>query len=137
MEFVNRICPKCSNPNYMVSLYGLSEKYKYKCTNCNRYFNDEDFEKQERKEQEVKPFHKCLNKGAVMTELNKTIEGLETIREFFGFGLPSQSPVFEAYQNILTDALAMLKEQAAEIRQLRLALDIAKGTCKGIITEGW
>lgn len=39
------------------------------------------------------------------------IEGLEAMREFFGFGLPSQSPVFEAYQNILSDALALLKEQ--------------------------
>ena len=31
--------------------------------------------------------------------------------------------------------LALLKEQEAEIRQLRLALDIAKGTCKGIAFE--
>ena len=43
----------------------------------------------------------------------KVIEGLEAMREFFGFGLPSQSPVFEAYQNILTDTIAMLKEQEA------------------------
>jgi len=38
------------------------------------------------------------------------------------------------------DAIAMLKEQEAEIRQLRLALDIAKGTCKGIKSgqsKGW
>lgn len=34
------------------------------------------------------------------------------------------------------DILALLKEQEAEIRQLRLALDIAKGTCKGIVMEG-
>ena len=33
------------------------------------------------------------------------------------------------------DALALLKEQEAEIRQLRLALDIAKGACKGIAFE--
>lgn len=33
------------------------------------------------------------------------------------------------------DALALLKEQEAEIRQLRLAFDIAKGTCKGIVAE--
>ena len=32
--------------------------------------------------------------------------------------------------------LALLKEQEAEIRQLRLALDIAKGTCKGIKSGG-
>lgn len=41
----------------------------------------------------------------------KVIEGLEAMREFFGFGLPSQSPVFEAYQNILTNAISLLKEQ--------------------------
>ena len=29
----------------------------------------------------------------------------------------------------------MLKEQETEIRQLKLALDIAKGTCKGIVFE--
>ncbi len=34
------------------------------------------------------------------------------------------------------DVLKVLKEQEAEIRQLRLALDIAKGTCKGIVVEG-
>lgn len=36
----------------------------------------------------------------------------------------------------LRDILALLKEQEAEIRQLRLALDIAKGTCKGIKSGG-
>ena len=46
-----------------------------------------------------------------MTDKKKAIKGLEAMREFFGFGLPSQSPTFEAYQNILTDAIAMLKEQ--------------------------
>ena len=39
-------------------------------------------------------------------------------------------PVGEAVQ-----ILELLKEQRAEIRQLRLALDIAKGTCKGIAFE--
>ena len=39
-------------------------------------------------------------------------------------------------KNLLRDALELLKEQEAEIRQLRLALDIAKGTCKGIKMEG-
>ena len=42
------------------------------------------------------------------------IEGIEAIREFFGFGLPSQTPVFEAYQRILTDAIVLLKEQEAK-----------------------
>ena len=46
-----------------------------------------------------------------MADREKVIEGLEAMREFFGFGLPSQSPVFEAYQNILTDTIALLKEQ--------------------------
>jgi hypothetical protein len=32
--------------------------------------------------------------------------------------------------------LELLKEQEAEIRQLRLALDIAKRTCNGIKVEG-
>jgi len=31
--------------------------------------------------------------------------------------------------------LALLKEQETEIRQLKLALDIIKGTCKGIVFE--
>ena len=35
---------------------------------------------------------------------------------------------FEMHKAVLT----LLKEQEAEIRQLRLALNIAKGTCKGI-----
>lgn len=43
LEFVNRICPKCKNPNYMVSLGDFSTAYKYKCMNCNGYFNDIDF----------------------------------------------------------------------------------------------
>jgi hypothetical protein len=38
-------------------------------------------------------------------------------------------------QEGVADAIVLLKEQKAEIRQLRLALDIAKGTCKGIIAE--
>ena len=36
----------------------------------------------------------------------------------------------------LRDILAVLKEQEAEIRQLRLALKIAKGTCNGIESGG-
>ena len=39
-------------------------------------------------------------------------------------------------QEIARNAFELLKEQEAEIRQLRLALDIAKGTCKGIVMEG-
>lgn len=46
-----------------------------------------------------------------MIDRETVVEGIEAIREFFGFGLPSQSPVFEAYRCILTDALALLKDQ--------------------------
>ena len=42
----------------------------------------------------------------------------------------------ECTAELATDTLALLKEQEAEIRQLRLALDIAKGTCNGINVEG-
>lgn len=38
--------------------------------------------------------------------------------------------------DLVRETIELLKEQEAEIRQLRLALDIAKGTCKGIIAEG-
>ena len=46
MDFVNIICPNCKNPNYMVLLGDFSKVYKYKCMNCNGYFNDIDFEKE-------------------------------------------------------------------------------------------
>lgn len=39
-------------------------------------------------------------------------------------------------KDVASDAITMLKEQETEIRQLRLALDIAKGTCKGIKSGG-
>ena len=41
----------------------------------------------------------------------------------------------KVYWQAVTDAIELLKEQDTEIRQLRLALDIAKGTCKGIVVE--
>ena len=40
------------------------------------------------------------------------------------------------FQPIMRDSLALLKEQETEIRQLKLALDIAKGTCNGIVADG-
>lgn len=42
----------------------------------------------------------------------------------------------KCYITLMTEAIALLKEQEAEIRQLRLALNIIKGTCKGIVIEG-
>lgn len=66
LEFVNRICPNCKNPNYMVLLGDFSKTYKYKCMNCNRYFNDIDFEKEP-------PQHvwknKCMNAKVDMVEV--------------------------------------------------------------------
>lgn len=49
---------------------------------------------------------------------------------------PDNKERFEGCYKMHQDALALLNEQNAEIRQLRLALDIAKGTCKGIVVEG-
>lgn len=66
MEFTNRICPNCKNPNYMVHLGDLSKAYKYKCMNCNRYFNDIDFEKEP-----LQPVwkSKCMNTKVDMVEV--------------------------------------------------------------------
>ena len=47
----------------------------------------------------------------------------------------SRDPL-DAPWDLIDDTLTLLKEQEVEIRQLRLALDIAKGTCKGIVMEG-
>lgn len=43
MKMVNRICPRCNNPNYVVSLAGFSKSFPYKCLNCNSYLTEEDF----------------------------------------------------------------------------------------------
>lgn len=65
MKFVNRICPNCKNPNYMVSLGDFSTAYKYKCMNCNRYFNDVDFKKEP-----LQPvWAKCVNTKVDMVEV--------------------------------------------------------------------
>jgi len=42
------------------------------------------------------------------------------------------SPTIIEAKKFYEETLEVLKEQEAKIRQLRLALDIAKGTCKGI-----
>ena len=43
LKYTNHICPKCNNPNYMVSLVGVSDIFQYKCMNCNSYFTYDDF----------------------------------------------------------------------------------------------
>ena len=47
LKYTNHICPKCNNPNYMVSLVGVSDIFQYKCINCNFYFTYDDFKKDE------------------------------------------------------------------------------------------
>lgn len=59
------------NPNYMVLLEDYSKTYKYKCMNCNRYFNDNDLEKE--------PFQPvwltaCMNKKADMVEVVRCMD---------------------------------------------------------------
>lgn len=61
----------------------------------------------------------------VIRKLKEALENAENEGEIFA----------EVRRPVLFDALALLNEQEAEIRQLRLALDIAKGTCKGIVTR--
>lgn len=71
----------------------------------------------------------------------KIIKGLECCTEWDScnkcpYETSNEYDIAECTLSLHTDALALLKEQEAEIRQLRLALDIAKGTCKGISVEG-
>lgn len=65
-----------------------------------------------------------------MADIEKTIEGIEAIREFFGFGLHSQNKVFEAYQKILSDTLELLKEQQEKIRRLE-SMNVS-ASCNGM-----
>ncbi len=46
-------------------------------------------------------------------DMEKVIKGLETIKQFFGYGLSSTAEMFDSYYGILNDAIAMLKEQKA------------------------
>jgi len=66
LKFVNRICPNCKNPNYMVLLGDASKTHKYKCMNCNVYLNDFDFE-----EEPLQPVWKreCMNAKVDMVEV--------------------------------------------------------------------
>lgn len=50
----------------------------------------------------------------MMPDMEKVIEGLETIKQFFGYGLPGTAEMFDSYYGILNDAIAMLKEQEAK-----------------------
>jgi len=68
-----------------------------------------------------------LDRRKYIEILSKTAK---TVKEF-----NEDTPIMLSLECI-EDILELLKEQEAEIRQLRLALDIAKGTCNGIKVEG-
>ena len=74
-----------------------------------------------------------------MADIKKVIKCLELCRTLTDSceGCPYENvpPVENCMLTMPDDALKLLKEQETEIRQLRLALDIAKGTCKGIAVE--
>ena len=55
-----------------------------------------------------------------MSKLEKVIKGLETIKQFFGYGLPSTAEMFDSYYDTLNDALALLKEKEDALEQMRL-----------------
>lgn len=46
-----------------------------------------------------------------MLDNNTVINGLGIIRSFFEIGQPSQSAIFDSYQNIIDGAIQLLKEQ--------------------------
>lgn len=86
-----------------------------------------------------------------MPDREKVIRGLETIRfnlRQMGHGLladfcddalallKEQDDEIAKFCGEVARLTAMLEEQETEIRQLKLALDIAKGTCNGIVVEG-
>ena len=75
-----------------------------------------------------------------MHDLENVIKELESLRDICNaksnMAIGKGKVAWAGYANTADDAIALLKEQETEIRQLRLALDIAKGTCKGIVTEG-
>lgn len=67
-----------------------------------------------------------------MPDMERVIEELERVVNAIVDGYIHEP---DRAANAITNAIDMLKEQEEEIRQLRLALDIAKGTCKGIVAD--
>lgn len=68
-----------------------------------------------------------------MPDRDTVVRGLHDIAGFIAGRIGIEQA--RNFLRMIDDAIALLKEQDAEIRQLRLALDIAKGTCKGIIAD--
>ena len=50
-----------------------------------------------------------------MIDKEKVIKGLEVIKQFFEYGLPSTAEMFDSYYGILNDAQKLLKEQEEQI----------------------
>ena len=72
-----------------------------------------------------------------MTDRDKVIKAIE-ICYTSGHNC-AECPLFSednCNDKLMHNVLATLKEQEAEIRQLRLVLDIVTGTCKGIKSGG-
>ena len=67
-----------------------------------------------------------------MADREKVIKEFELFIKDFHPACTSEGVELDMFREVL----ALLKEQEMEIRQLRLALDIAKGTCKGINVKG-
>ena len=60
IKYITRTCPRCGNPDYVISLDGISDLYKYKCINCNSYLTDEDFiSKQEQTDNDMVRVVRC------------------------------------------------------------------------------
>lgn len=92
-EFVNRICPNCKNPNYMVSLKDFCTEYKYKCINCNRYFNDSDFEEPVQPVLKKNDGNRTADSEKIIDEKERNMnkhtlididEGMATVLKFIG-----------------------------------------------------
>ena len=79
-----------------------------------------------------------------MPGMEKVIDGLDCCLDIVKSGRWASGCISCPYaeeknncrEKMVKDAIVLLKEQRAEIRQLRLALNIAKGTCNGINVEG-
>lgn len=126
LKFANRICPNCKNPNYMVFLEDFSKAYKYKCMNCNGYFNDIDFEKEP-----LQPVLKseCMNSKVDMIDQEKVVKGLKEISDYFFDIYINDTDSYKCekareYSDVVIDAIVLLKKQEDKIRQLRLELRI-------------
>lgn len=68
-----------------------------------------------------------------MPDRDKVIKGLEAIKRFFGYGLPSTAELFDSYYGILNDSLDLLKEQDHLIESLEYNLEITESDLRHYI----